>query len=67
MFVRRINIGFRDELNCHLNISSEEIIMILQNIKIINEQEVKEIKSKKMYRARYCFLNTSGANAYAAK
>jgi hypothetical protein len=37
---------FRDELNRHLNISSEEIIMILQNIKIINEQEVKEIKSK---------------------
>lgn len=37
---------FRDELNRHLNISTEEIIMILQNIKIINEQEVKEIKSK---------------------
>jgi acetyl-CoA carboxylase alpha subunit len=36
----------RDELNRHLSISSDEIIMMLKNIKIIKVQEVNEIKSK---------------------
>jgi acetyl-CoA carboxylase alpha subunit len=36
----------RDELNRYFNISSEEIIKMLQNIKIIKEQEVNEIKIK---------------------
>lgn len=36
----------RDEFNRHLNISSEELIMMLQNIKRIKEQEINEIKTK---------------------